>query len=88
MPSIKRVTVGVTAVQLLVANGNRKAYTIVNRGTGNVFLGESSALTTTTDSFQVEPGQAFSAEDDPSDEIWAIASVAGQDVQIAEILVV
>ena len=87
MPIISRVTVGTSAVQLLAANGNRKAYVIVNRGTGNIFLGSNNSVLTTT-GFQVEPGQAFSAEDDPSDEIWAIASVAGQVIHISEIMVV
>lgn len=86
MPTFTNPTVGVAASELLASNGNRKSYTIINRGTANIFIGSSSRITATAaGGFQVEPGQAFSGEDDPSGAIWAISTLAGQQVNIATI---
>ncbi len=86
MPSFSVVSVGIAAVEVLPENGNRKSYILVNRGTVNIFLGNDSTVTAVaTNGFTVEPGQAFSGEDDPVGAIWAISTVASQTLQVSTV---
>jgi len=86
MPTFTNTIVGTAAVRVLAEDGMRKSYVLVNRGTVNIFLGNSSAVTAVaTSGFQVEPGQAFAGEDDPTDEIWAISTIAAQNLNVSTI---
>jgi len=83
MAVITKVDVSVTAIQLIAANGDRRAVTFVNRGTANVYISSSSTVTATT-GLTVRPQEAVTFNADPS-EFWAIAASGTQSVEVAEI---
>jgi len=84
MATPSRVTVTDAATQLLAASGGRRAYTILNRGTGNIYLGNSNVVTTAT-GILLQPGEQADGEAD-ADAIWAIAEAANSEpIHILEV---
>lgn len=81
-----QITVGVAATKLapLEVDNTMAGFTVVvvNRGTGSIFLGGSTAVTTGT-GLEVAAGGSFSINlDGGSDEIWAIATAGTQRVDV------
>ena len=80
------VSVGTASTSLLPEGRERKQVTIFNNGTGTIFIGRRSDLTTTTLGLPTpaNSGWKFTKDkgDDTDKEFDAIASVAGQDTRV------
>lgn len=81
----KTRTVSTTTVLLLEANRQRKSWTILNNGTGTLYIREiSSGLT--TQGFPIKPDWSVEAsipEDVPQKEVWAYCT-ASSDIRTIE----
>ena len=85
MATASRVTVTATVTQILAANGNRKAFSITNRGTGNIYIGNANTVTTATGSL-IQAGEQAEGQAD-ADAVWGIAEAGNSEaVHILEVL--
>jgi hypothetical protein len=83
MAVFSHVNVGTTPVQLAPVNGNRKAIIFINRGVADLYIGSSSAVSSTTGvQFRAQEQLNFGA--DPS-EFWAVSVSGTQRVDMIEI---
>jgi hypothetical protein len=89
MASFRQVNVGITPIQLAPINGNRKALIFINRGTADLYIGASNAISTVigpaaiATQFRAQEQLNFGA--DP-DEFWAVATSGTQRVDVIEIV--
>ena len=77
------ITVTTTAVQLLAASGDRKAYTVINRGTDTIYIGSDDTVAAATGA-TLQAGDQVSGEDDPA-AVWAVAAAGSQRVEVLEV---
>lgn len=82
------VTVGAAAVQVLAANANRKSALFVQLGTGTVYLGRDTTVTT-ANGIPLQPASGTTpggslADTTSTDAWWAIGSAGGQDLRVLE----
>ena len=88
MAVFSQVSVTTTPTRLAPINGNRKAIIFVNRGTADLYLGGSNAITVTPG--PTNPAVQFRAQEqlnfgaDPS-EFWAVSTSGTQRVDVIEI---
>ena len=82
--SIEIVTLTVTPVQLLAANGQRRAYSVINRGAADIYVGGSDVTSAGANGLTVQQGEQVGAEGD-TDEVWAAASAGSQRIEVVEI---
>lgn len=80
---MNNITVGTTAVQIPVGRGG--TIIIQNASEGNVYIGSAGSVTTAS-GLRLIPGAAYefpnpATQDDPWQEIWAVADGAGCDVR-------
>ena len=77
-------TVGITQVQLVKVEPTRTSLVIKNNSANIIYIGARLQNTT---GFPIAAGGSASfkiPEDDPTSDLWAIASGAGSDVRIYE----
>lgn len=72
-------TVGLTAVEVMAANANRKAASVQSKdlNTGKIYIGFDNTVTTTKWVVELQPGMSWSV-DDYRGPIFAISDTAGQ----------
>lgn len=79
------VVVGVAAVMLASANGDRKSVRVFNNGAADIYLG-SGGVTTANGAVRLKPGDVW-VEDDGAAAAWyGISGTAGQDVRVQEVV--
>lgn len=81
------VTVTTTATRIVDFAPNRKSITIANAGTGDIFLGVDSSLTSTNGiplAANEKKVIAVVYGDNPEEEVWALTSSGTQNVRIQE----
>ena len=76
-------TVTTTAVELLAASGDRKAYTVINRGTDTIYIGSDNTVAAAS-GITLQAGDQVSGEDDPS-AVWAVAAAGSQRVEVLQV---
>ena len=76
--------VGTTQVQLVKQESTRTSLVVYNNSANNLYIGMRLQ---NTEGFLIPPGGSASfkiPEDDPTQDLWAIASGAGSDIRIYE----
>lgn len=75
------VDITTSATQIRSANSNRKGILIYNKGTEEIYLGQSSV--TTTSGFKLEAGESIYLYN--KEEIYAISSSATNNIRFIEV---
>jgi hypothetical protein len=78
-------TVGTTAAQITASDGVNRQITIHAIGNSAVYLGASSAVTTSTGFYIDKNAGPLQIEIDGNDELWAISSASSQVVTVLQI---
>ena len=82
--TITIVTLTTTTTQLLAANGQRKAYSVINRGTADIYVGASNVASNGDNGITVSQQEQVSADGD-TDAVHGAASAGSQRVEVVEI---
>jgi hypothetical protein len=78
-------TVGTTAVQIAASDGVNRQMSIHAIGNQAVYLGASSAVTTSTGFYIDKNAGPLQIEIDGNDELWAISATSSQTVTVMQV---
>jgi len=76
-----RVSVAQTAV--LLVSGNDYKFSVRNRGTAAVYLGDATVTSAT--GYQLDAGEAVGLQVNPTDALYAIAATGTQTVHVLKV---